>query len=766
MGDLTWASVRRGKWLQAEIDWQQVLEARKRIDPYLIWADLTLADYKVDQEQRKKKKQSPRPLGFIIEFAHEKIGAQASMGARLVRSHGFAQDIPLSIGSYLVEPSAVKVLVDSVGPSVKGFELSAPRIFEGDDLDIKSRDFFKTSFQALSQSSAFFLSAFRFEPTEKLIPQPPPSGAYPLICVVDDGCNFASSALGTRVDSIWDQDDSERVKTRRAQATREWSPGSIAINDKEVSRGGDGVALTGWSRKLWRPGDPAGSEDLKYRQAAYKHPVHRWSHGGAVLDVLGARSIRLDPPEAQKGCQRWHESPPQHLRFVQLPNETVLDTSGASLAGHALDAVLHALQQAVYGQDVIVNLSYGTHGGPHDGSSMFERALEELLIYFDGDTVKHRKCEGKTLHVVLPAGNSHLSRSHATKCLAPEECVTWYLKVLPDDPTDNHVEIWTSAGDRVAINVRPPGQSVGEEICAGQAKSWGDSSGAVAAMIFPESVPQGHSGSMALLAIGPTRRGSVTEPDSSVRRPAPHGVWQITVRNLKTSSGTPEQCATVHAWIQRGDLAPGRGRDRNGSTGRQPYFLDLPGGGAAPESTLNGIACLEHARLFVVGAMRASDRSLTAYSAAGPNRNSVVRIGGPDLVTVADESLNMPGLLLRGTSASSRIRVSGTSIAAPLVARMLYEHLAAGNRADTFKGLWSCLSPSQDVLRTHSDPHRAHVVHRGDCVRLEPTERETWALVRARRPQGKVNTPIPAPGPPPPPPPPRLPEVGEGDPER
>ena len=545
----------------------------------------------------------------------------------------------------------------------------------------------------------------------------------PLVCVIDDRCSFASQAFGGRIESVWNQSTDKRVLEKLDRVDVWRKPDDPLLNRS--------VSGSSWYGRVLVPKalpSDQGGEFGRYRLANYLYPTPQWSHGSAVLDLLAGHDVRLKRAgpgilSQEIGRQRWHLPPPEKIVFVQLPVSTVFDTSGGSLAAHIIDGIQHAVTCANEGQSVIVNLSYGTHGGPHDGGSMFERGLLELLNLFDGCSAAS---QGKTLHVVVPAGNSHLLRCHAAESLAPgcEMRLRW--KVLPDDQKENFVEVWAGVDDQISITVQPPDGECSPPIKVGEAWSFCSAEGTHAAVVFPRQVAQRDRGSMALLAVAPTREGGYVDADEpSAGTPqsalASHGVWTVLIRNLKESNGRAEQCATVHAWAQRGDFAPGRGRESRGYVGRQSYFVDDGSRLVNPRFTLNGIATMKHPRLFVVGAMRHHDHCVSRYTAAGPDRGTGDRTDGPDLVTIGDESINLPGLLLRGISAGSRVRVSGTSVAAPLVARLLYEHLCLGRTAESFVHTWSADRCSHEEPAGPGYPEPAEPIFRGFYQRLIPT---------------------------------------------
>jgi hypothetical protein len=418
------------------------------------------------------------------------------------------------------------------------------------------------------------------------------------------------------------------------------------------------------------------------KEHRYFHPPPRQSHGAAVLGLLApwlsdARGAVKVPPYISG------------LAMVQLPTRTVVDTSGGSLAMRVLDGLRYVLWQEEAdrsGQEsprpVVANVSYGVHAGPHDGTSMFERALLEML-----DAHPH-------LHVVLPAGNAARAGCHAQRTLSakggPADAGVFMLQVLPDNGRDSFVEIWLPPGAAVSIEIRPPGADQVFSIGEGEARIHfepepGERSrpkqvhfGAV----YPDSVAQGTHGTMALVAIGPTRRA---RQDQAIHGCAQQrrrldvagytGLWELKVCNLT------EDKVTVDAWVERGDAAP----DASGGS-RQAHFPDschesVRLGNATPEGTLNGIATMSHARLHVVGAMRA-DGALSDYSAAGPARAPATRTG-PDVVVVADASRNLPGIRTMGFVPGAVDRINGTSAAcavfASALARQLSDHGMPGD---------------------------------------------------------------------------------------
>lgn len=193
-----------------------------------------------------------------------------------------------------------------------------------------------------------------------------------------------------------------------------------------------------------------------------------------------------------------------------------------------------------------------------------------------------------------------------------------------------------------------------------------------------------------------------------------HGVWQIELRVLNHTD-----CFQWNAWVQRGDTAPMRRMSARGMFGRQSYFVDNCRTKVDPTCTLSGIATGVHRRLAVVGAMRRNDAGISDYSAAGPARDEPGRPCGPDAVVPADESRLREGVLVQGVYSGSRARISGTSMAAPVYTRLLFELLCAH---PTSERLWALPPPCDTVppIVPAGAPHHADPFHRGDPHRILP----------------------------------------------
>lgn len=381
---------------------------------------------------------------------------------------------------------------------------------------------------------------------------------------------------------------------------------------------------------------------------------------------------------------------------VQLPTAVTADTSGANLAPSLRNAISYIRRQSrklvLEGSGgktapLVVNFSYGNFAGPHDGTGLISRVLDREL----------KSTPEQQIRVVLPAGNSNLARTHAS--IAFEEGTgsgktQLDLNICPDDHTASYVQLWMpysaakTPPNFVNVQVTPP---------------FGEPSKVVRAEENSRQVLCNKEGLVvAVLAYrfekGPTRRGVITlkiHPTASqdiCGDLAPSGRWMLEIEKCDIQ---PDQ--SVEVWVRRDETLPGYP-----PLGRQAYFdnscyvrFDQYGAPLAtdPENsdcpvkragTLSGFATGEVP--LVIGGLTEQDGLLSDYSAAGPitatRGNIIADRAGPDAAARSDDSPVLYGVLSAGTSSGSMVRMNGTSVSAPLVARHVANALDQGQQAD------------------------------------------------------------------------------------
>jgi hypothetical protein len=435
-------------------------------------------------------------------------------------------------------------------------------------------------------------------------------------------------------------------------------------------------------------------EELFYRKAGlidyydrtFSPAGLRTSHGTHVMGLAAGHAMTGSPDNRPIIC-------------AILPSRVTEDVSGQNLLPSLALALKRLKRQAARFQlpdgepaPVVFNFSYGNFAGPHDGTSNIDRLIEQ---YFQDPS-------GQTMRMVLPAGNGNLTRTHARITLdpkAPSRTHELDLMALPDNRTASHIEMWmpfceqTPARKAASVRVTPPG---------------GPESGPVS--------PPGETYQMLIdgsgreiarlsyrLAPAPTLRGVIVlsfNPTANLNETAlaPSGTWKIAV--------TPhehEPDKKIEVWVVRDETLPGFR-----PAGRQSYFdnacyrrFDSLGGPLAVDppdtdcpvrraGTLSGFAC--GSAPLVVAALTQSNGLLSDYSAAGPitpeRDKAVANRLGPDASAKGDDSPVLRGVLSAGSRSGSMVRLNGTSVAAPRVARFTSAGLASGANGDRC-WLWS-----------------------------------------------------------------------------
>ena len=396
------------------------------------------------------------------------------------------------------------------------------------------------------------------------------------------------------------------------------------------------------------------------------------SHGTHVMDLAtGPRTMQAQIANLPPGFDAppsWAHAGDDASRCpiiaVQLDYHTVADTSGGSMNVHVLDGLMYILSRCAPSAQIAVNVSFGTLAGPHDGTSLLEAAMDQLLAL----------C-GKRLAIAIAAGNSYQTLTHANMTLRHKESHQLHWRVQPDDTSQSFLELWLPPGaEGIDIEITPPGRPALPALRLCQSRMWLDGgTQPLCALIYPERVATGENGTCALLALAPTFS---FEADTAT---APSGVWQVKLTNTQTAT------VTLDAYVERDDVVIGtRGgarqshfEDRFYNTSGDPdQWVNHPDNPSLirRSGSFNSIAT--GARTVSVGGKRISDGSWALYSpqkpdpdASRPERPGVVKV--PDTHAPSDENPILLGLKAAGTRSGGVARLVGTSDAAPQVTRKI-----------------------------------------------------------------------------------------------
>lgn len=506
------------------------------------------------------------------------------------------------------------------------------------------------------------------------VTQRPTSTGKLLIGVIDDGCPYAHRGLrrgqGTRLLGIWDQESTRPAFEGGGTTPREFGYG------REAGR----PLLESWMARARGPSDSL-DEDRCYELARYPRLRRRVTHGAHVLGLMcGAMPPRERVVARRDGSLPGLRQSPSaaveaDIVFVQFPRDSIEDSSGGWLCVHVLDALKYILSLAgTETERVVVNLSYGSQVGPHDGSSTLECAIVDL-------------CRGAKpeLQLCLPSGNSYARRAHACIAdLSSRRSATLQWRIAPGSEKASFVEIWLPADAQTRVRLLPPGSTDDADeawVDVGACRLLRDGDRVLAGVCSLHRSACG-DGAMILLQVAATAARGSGQPL------APAGNWTIELLNAAAAP-----LSEVHAYIARNE--PDIGMQRRG---RGSEFVDPPGwnqgrlrpprddeypqGVVRRRGTMNWtFDASEDSRVHVVAGhvLRPEPAQLplaahAPYSSAGPGRpRGSGAVKGPAAAMPTDESPALPGMPSAGTRSRTGVRIVGTSTAAPQLARALID---------------------------------------------------------------------------------------------
>jgi subtilisin family serine protease len=345
-----------------------------------------------------------------------------------------------------------------------------------------------------------------------------------------------------------------------------------------------------------------------YLSLGYNY-VGRGSHGTHVTDIACGNG---------RGSGFSGVAPQADIVFVELDASDV-PFQGSDVIDSSFGDSVHLLEAIRFIFDVagdrpcVINLSLGTNGGPHDGSTLVEQGIDAIVR------------ERSNRAVVIAAGNSHQDGIHASGTVLQGGSTDLVWQIDDIDFTHNELEIWYPKDDRLQLELLDEnGNSMGTVDPGASARILAETGETLFFIAHRIEDPNNKDN-----AIGIFMETNI--PSSKV--PA-----QITLR----LHGTTIVNGNFHAWIERDDVGPSRFAPPNDNS-----------------HTLGSLSCGKCS--IVVGSYDAhtSGQPLSFFSSAGPTRDNRQK-----------PEISAPGHQVWAANALTRIgvtRMSGTSMAAPAV---------------------------------------------------------------------------------------------------
>ena len=325
-------------------------------------------------------------------------------------------------------------------------------------------------------------------------------GAGVLVGVVDFGCDFAhrnlmTSGNKTRLEAIWDQGGTHTPGSSVAYGRLFERPAIDA-----AIRTTDPYTTLGYGPQPDVPGRPPGS------------------HGTHVIDIAAGNG---------RGSGIAGVAPKSDLIFVELAADDI-PWEGDAAVGKSFGDSVQLLEAVRFIFDragtrpCVVNLSLGTNGGPHDGTTLVEEGFDRML----------READNRA--IVIAASNSFSDGIHAAGRVNAAETVDLRWRVPVSDVSGNEIEIWYAGADRFTCELVAPDGEVVLSVGPGDNQSLALGSQIVVFASSRLDDPNNHDNMIGIF----------------LERDLPPGDWAIRLR------GDVVQDGRFHAWIERDDRRP------------------------------------------------------------------------------------------------------------------------------------------------------------------------------------------------------------------
>ena len=349
------------------------------------------------------------------------------------------------------------------------------------------------------------------------------------------------------------------------------------------------------------------------------------SHGTHVMDIGAGSGGGLNPAGVAPGADLMFVNPA--FSDIVWQGEDVLGSEfGDSV--QLLEALRFLFDEAG-DRPCAINVSLGTNGGPHDGTSLVEQGIDALV-----EAAPNRA-------VVIAASNSFNDGIHAAGQVLQGGTVDVRWEGADQSAGQGELELWYSGDDTFELElIAPDGTPVGSIPLGTNARAQDDQDQTVLFISHRAGDPNNGDNVIGMF----------------LEQHVPGDTWTLRLRG-ETVTGD----GAFHAWIERND-------------GAQSKF-------AAPQDnshTLGSISCGH--KSIVVGSYDAhtAGTPLSVFSSAGPTRDEREK-----------PEVSAPGDAVRAASSrtgSGLTRKSGTSMAAPavtgVVTLLLAEARARGQDLD------------------------------------------------------------------------------------
>lgn len=416
--------------------------------------------------------------------------------------------------------------------------------------------------------------------------------------------------------------------------------------------------------RIWDQGGDARTSPEKHGQFSYGAEF-RQEHLNAAIKA--SPQLGLPATDIEKQSQMIEGSHATHVASIAAGNRGVCRK--AQIAGVLIslphgdqdrrlsfydssrlaDAVDYLLQLgAELEKPVVINVSLATNGHAHDGSAAVTRWIDAALT-----------TPGRA--VVVAAGNSGqergetesdigfiMGRIHSSGTIPAaglERDLEWVVVgngIM--DVSENEMEIWFSAQDRLAVSVRPPGQGwIGPVEPREYIENRVIVDGTVLSVYNEVYHP---ANGLNYISVYLSPFFSATEVVG-----VPAGIWQVRLHAREIRDGR------FHAWIERDDPQQlGRVAERE-AWAFPSFFTETT---LVDDTTVSSLGCAN--RAITVGNLDEAQNRVNISSSQGPTRDGREK---PDVAAPGTNIIAAKGF---ADAADEWLAMTGTSMASPFVA--------------------------------------------------------------------------------------------------
>lgn len=323
--------------------------------------------------------------------------------------------------------------------------------------------------------------------------------------------------------------------------------------------------------------------------------------------------------------------------IIVVANRAMTEALGDS--ANTLDAITYIFNQAgTLNRPVVINMSQGDNLGPHDGTSLLELGIDNLL-------------GGQGRAFVKSAGNEGSNNRHASGAVAQGTIEQIRFNVPTNDNSPETIDIWYAGSDRFTFSIISPGGGASATVISGNTQTLNLPNGN---SVFVDSVlndPNNHDNRI-YVQLSPGTASTIQA-----------GNWTINLTGVTAINGR------FHAWIERGKIV---------AQFLSPHVntevtISVPG---------TSKEVITAASYITKGA---GIGSISSFSSRGPTRD------GRTVPTIAAPGEWITSVLSQGIDDDQYYESRGTSMAAPHVAGVIALMLQV-NRNMTQDQIRSCLT--------------------------------------------------------------------------